>query len=73
MTGSGSRTDDPTWLNDASPQLQLVYNRHRFIIQADHDTTGELEHIFNSPVDSDDDLQETVINHFMTDKVCHLG
>ena len=66
MSGSGSRTDDPTWFTDASAQLQLVYNRHRFIIQADHDTTGELEHIFNFPVDSDEDVQETVINHLQS-------
>ena len=53
---------ESSWLERAPAEARSEYRRHRFAMNAPHDVSTELEHIFNFSVQGDADLVETVQN-----------
>ena len=56
---------ESSWLERAPTEARAEYRRHRFAMNAAHDISAELEHIFTLSVQGDADLLETVQNQIL--------
>ena len=56
---------ESSWLERAPTEARAEYRRHRFAMNAAHDVSAELEHIFTLSVQGDADLLENVQNQIL--------